>query len=143
MSEVVKFGPKAPKDPMIWVCECGCSTFELLSDNTVRCPVCETVSPSPDGGWYAPDTDKTWEGKDPDEGPIRDISGNSSVEFARARLRKLASDDEAVGVCVFKADGSVHAWSMVETAEQLQWFREKLDIAYDITARKFVEEGQE
>lgn len=142
MSDVVKFGPKAPKTPLIWVCTCGCSTFELLSDNTVRCPVCEIVSPSPDGGWYAPETDKMWEGKESDEAPIRDISGNGSVEFARARLRKYATDEDAMAICVFKEDGAVHTWSMVETAEQLEWLKRKLEVAYELTARKLETEDE-
>lgn len=130
---------EAEAEPRIWVCMCGCSTFELLSTSEVRCPVCLTTSEAPDGAWFAPETDGEWDG----EPPVRDISGNGSVEFVRHQLSKYAGEEDACAVVVMKRAGSVHAWSMVETAEQLQWFREKLDAAYEITARKFAEAQEE
>jgi len=148
MSKVVKFDPKKPKaantagTPKIWVCACGCSTFELLSTHMLHCPVCETVSASPDGGWYTLDTDKMWQGDTPDATPIRDISGNGSVEFARARLRKYAADDDVAAILVFKEDGAVHAWSAVETREQLEWLKQKLDVAYELTTRNIADKEE-
>jgi hypothetical protein len=133
MSEVIPLRPE--KEPLVWVCQCGCSTFELLSTSEVRCPVCSVVS-SAEGAWYAPDSDKEWDG----EAPIRDISGNGSVEFARHQLIHHAKDDESCAIVVFNIGGSLHTWSMVENREQLEWFKEKLAIAYDLTAKRIADE---
>lgn len=134
MTEVIPL--KSKKEPKIWVCQCGCSTFELLSTGEVRCPVCLVVSDAPDGGW-APDHEAAdWEG----DAPIRDISGNGSVDFARHMLVNHAKDPEACAIVVFKLSGSTHVWSMTETQEQLEWFRQKLDVAYEISAKKLTDE---
>lgn len=144
-TKIVDFRPKAEVKPVeaphIWVCQCGCSTFELLSDGTVRCPVCESVTESPDGGWYNPDNKARWEGEDGDIGPVRDISSNGSVEFAQMQLCSYAKDKDAAAVIVFKEGGSVSVWSKVETQEQREWFKDKLDIAYGLVTKRMGEDG--
>lgn len=141
MSEIIQLkGKKEPSPPKIWVCLCGCSTFELLSTAEVRCPVCLLTSPAPDGGWTPDPEAADWQGKDENDAPIRDISGNGSIEFARHMLLNHAKDPEACAIIVFKLSGSVHAWSMAETQEQLEWLRQKLDIAYEISAKKLEDE---
>lgn len=125
---------------LIWVCSCGCSTFELLSSGLIRCPVCQSRAEQPQGGWYAPDPEQLWQG-DPETGPIRDISGNGSEEFARALIVSRASRSDAVGIVVMEREGAVRVWTEAETEEQIAWFRDKLEVAHDLVRRGERQEG--
>jgi hypothetical protein len=137
MSDVIPLKTKKeePK-PLIWVCECGCCTYELFSDSTVRCAVCGEATGGPDGGWDVPETDKKWDG----EAPVRDISGNGSEVFARRRMDTYVKDPNACVIIVFDETGSIHTWSKVETKAQLEWFREKLDATYELVSKRIADE---
>ena len=112
--------------PRIWVCACGCSTFELFEDGEAKCAICGTQPET--GGWSVPETKAEYDGD-----PIKDVSGNGSVEFARARVRKLASQEDALLLIVASEDG-VTVWSAAETAEQRDWVRERISQAADIVS---------
>ncbi len=137
MSDVIQLNTKKEEpEPMVWVCACGCCTYELLSDSTVRCAMCGAATAGTDGGWDAPETDKKWDG----EAPIRDISGNGSVEFARRRIETYVKDPGACAILVFDDTGSIHTWSKIETKEQLAWLREKLDASYELVSKRIADE---
>lgn len=107
-----------PAEPNIWVCACGCSTFELCSDATATCAACGHKPDPEEGGWFTPpDTTNMWEG----DTPVRDISGNGSVEFARYQLSNHAAAPDAALIVVVKEDGTRHAWCNSETDEQVEW----------------------
>jgi uncharacterized Zn finger protein (UPF0148 family) len=118
---------------MIWVCGCGCSTFELLSDGKVRCAMCEDVTEAENGGWHPPEDAPEWEG----EPPVRDLNGNGSVEFARAAMVRYAKAKEATMIIVADEDGSIHAWSAAETDEQIAWVKSKLEQAAQLLSKNF------
>lgn len=107
-----------PAEPNIWVCVCGCSTFELCSDATATCAACGNKPDPEEGGWFTPpETDATWEG----DAPVRDISGNGSVEFARYQLSSYAAAPDAALIVVVQENGTRHAWANAETDEQVEW----------------------
>ncbi|HEY7822185.1 MAG TPA: hypothetical protein VIG24_05105 [Acidimicrobiia bacterium] len=112
----------------IWVCGCGCSTFVLRGDSEVACAMCDCLTPTEQGGWFAPDTDEEWEG----DAPVRDISGNGSVEFARRRMTQLSSVDDASAVIIVRDDGTIHSWSKCETSEQFEWLGRKLNQSLEV-----------
>jgi hypothetical protein len=43
-------------------------------------------------------------------------------------------------VIVFKDGGTVSVWSKVETPEQREWFKDKLDIVYGLVTKRMGEE---
>lgn len=107
-----------PVAPTIWVCSCGCSTFELCSDASATCAACGNKPDSEEGGWFTPpDTDAAWEG----DAPVRDVSGNGSVDFARHQLSEHAKAPDAVLIVVVKEDGTRHTWCSADTDEQVEW----------------------
>jgi hypothetical protein len=128
MSEVVSL-PTRPE--VVWVCACGCSTFELMGDGAARCATCLSQTDAEQGGWHAPDSAPEWDG----DAPVRDIQGNGSVEFARRRLTQLSSADDAVAVIVIREDGTLHAWSNVETQEQFSWLKRQMIKVYRLITR--------
>lgn len=125
---VIPINPSNDDERYIWVCCCGCNTFVLRGDSKVECAMCGCLTPTEQGGWFAPDTDVEWEG----DAPIRDISGNGGVEFARRRMTQLSSVDDASAVIIVRDDGTIHSWSKCETAEQFEWLARKLDQSLEV-----------
>ena len=120
MAEIISL-PSATQETYIWVCECGCTSFELMSDDTAVCALCGTqrIGDDPVGGWYRKDTDPDW---DADRlPPVRQIGGNREADFAkRVTIRRMEHPD-VVAVVVLREDGAVHTWSRIETHEQVEW----------------------
>ena len=119
---------KLERPSVIWVCECGCSSFNIREDGEAECCVCSQLADADGQGWY----DRTKDGhqrSDDLDGPIEDTSGNGSMEFVRRRVAQLATDETAVLLVVAREDGSVSAWSVAETEDQIDWVSEKLEAA--------------
>jgi hypothetical protein len=129
MSEVVQFPAKSED---IWVCQCGCGTFELLAVGTARCAACETPAGAEQGGWNPPKNAPEWIG-DP---PIMDLHGNGSESFARVRMAQIVKDQDVSVIVIARDNGTVHAWSSAETPEQLAWVKERLAAASDLLLRQ-------
>lgn len=120
--------------PRIWICDCGCSTFELLSNGTARCAACDADHEGVGSGWL----DRSEDRRSPhaEKETFADVQGNGSVEFARRRVAQMASDENAVLLVVAREDGSLSAWSKAERAEQFAWAEEKLKQATALVTRK-------
>jgi hypothetical protein len=140
MSEVIPFKNAKPLPEIkVWVCLCGCCTFEMLSDSTARCAMCAGVIAGEEGGWHAPDVDTVWDG----DAPVRDVYGNGCEDFARRLVVRYAEDPDACAVLVFSHDGAIKTWCAVETPEQLEWFYRKLDEVRALVGKKFSGGGQD
>lgn len=117
---VVQF--ERPKS-RIWTCNCGCSTFSIYEDGAVACAACDAVqSVNVPGTWF---TERAAAPEREDE-IFRDVQGNGSVEFAKARLRKMAQDDDLALIVVAKEGGAVSTWAAAETKEQAVWTIQRL-----------------
>lgn len=127
MSEIVPFPVKGAAAPRIWICNCGCSTFELRSDQSAACALCQTPV-SDDGGWYTPETGKVWDGDD----PVRDVSGNGSADFAKRVVISRANDEGVCLVTVLKEDGTISCWSNLEDKAHREWADRQLARVKDI-----------
>lgn len=120
MAEIISL-PSATQETYIWVCECGCTSFELLSNDTAVCALCGTqrIGDDPVGGWYRKDTDPDW---DADRlPPVRQIGGNGEADFAKRITMRRMEHPDVVAVVVLREDGAVHTWSRIETHEQVEW----------------------
>ena len=113
MAEVVEF--KKPS-PLIWVCECGCTTFQIFSDGNVTCAGCGAPHADEGSGWLDLPPENQHSGLDPDK-TYRDVMGNGSVDFARQRLIRMAQSLENALIMVARYDGSISLWSDAETPE--------------------------
>jgi hypothetical protein len=133
--KIIDFRPKVAiepvREPNIWVCTCGCSTFNLLEDGIVKCAMCEEVSHDGYGGWAMPNTTTMWDG-DP---PIHRIEGNGSVEFAKCLVLKHAGAEDAALLAVVNHGGTIHVWSVCETEEQIVWARDRLDAVKELVMK--------
>ena len=121
--------------PRIFVCDCGCSTFALLEDGEAQCANCASMVSGAHGTWF-----EAIEGA-PDhpvdaEPPFQDVQGNGSVEFARARIARMASDDDVKLLVIARESGAVHVWSEAETEEQAKWTEEQLEAAAGILRKR-------
>lgn len=130
MGEVV--GLPTAKEPRIWVCNCGCSTFDLLETGAARCAACGADQSVDGSGW----SKWTAESRHNEDEAFRDVRGNGSIEFARRRIANMAQDQDAALLVVVKTNGTIQAWSEAETKEQLAWARRKLSQAADLFKHK-------
>lgn len=121
MTKVVDF---RQKDPMIWVCDCGCSTFNLLSDGKAACSVCAAPVVGAVDGWQ--DDTITARPREKPLVPRNDHQGNGSAEFALALIRKSVMSDAAVLIVVAESDSRTRLWAAANTKEQIKWTRERL-----------------
>lgn len=125
MSDVIDLYAPEPK---IWVCDCGCSSFELFSDNTARCALCGVETS--EGGWHQPDEDNVWQGDE----PVREISGNGVVDFAKRLIAKRMAEPDVVLAVIVKEHGAISTWSNIETEEQRKWADRQLKKVKNILA---------
>jgi len=139
MAEVIPL-PSTTQETYIWVCDCGCTSFELMSDDTAVCALCGTqrIDDTPLGGWYRKDTDPDW-GADRLP-PVRQIGGNGDPDFAKRVTMRRIEHPDVVAVVVLREGGAIHTWSNLETNEQVDWagrrFAESLDLLRPPTAPK-------
>lgn len=126
MADIINFKPET----RIWICECGCATFHLRSDGKAECAACGKVATAEGQGWFDTLSEKQ---RDPDlDNPLYDIAGNSSVDFARRRMVKLASGDDNAIIIIVENDGTIRTWSVVETEEQEEWAKRQIESALDL-----------
>lgn len=122
-----------PTEPdMVWICQCGCSTFYLVGDGSTECAACDTVVSGEQGGWNPPKTTKEWDGPE----PFADVQGDNNAEFARRRMSSLANEADAVAIVVVRDGGTIHAWSSAEGEERITWVERRLSDAGDLIAKR-------
>ena len=120
MADVVNFPAKQDR---IWVCRCGCSTFNLLDGGRAECAACGSWDVHEGAGWSY---DLGGRHDEFDGQTFNDIHGNGSVEFARARMRRDALRDDVRMIVLGREDGSIACWFDVTTEEQREWALEKM-----------------
>ena len=129
MGNVVRF---SAKEPLIWVCNCGCSTFELLDSGIASCAACGSVADVDGSGWSS----WTAVSRHSEDEAFTDIQGNGSVEFAKRRVARLAQDDDVSVLVVIRSDGGLTVWSAAETQDQIEWVKRKISQASNLIGRK-------
>lgn len=137
MTEIVELHKKT----YIWVCECGCTSFELEDTGAARCALCAEPRESQpeDGGWHRTDNDPDW---DADRlSPIRQVGANGDPDFVRALTVKRAQQEDVVAVVVLREGGSVHVWCNIETTEQHEWAKRRMVESFPLMAPRGVPDG--
>lgn len=88
----------------LWVCGCGCATFELRGDGAALCAACGTETAQ--GGW-APVKDRpVWGGG----GIDRVTRGNDDPAFARRYVGNAVHYEDTMFVAVVGSDGTALTW---------------------------------
>ena len=131
MADVVDF-PARPQQ--IWVCECGCASFDLRSNGTSSCSVCGLVTTGDKGGWF----DEIADGPDfpADQEVFRDFNWNGSIEFARHQILQAAADKTARAVVVVWQGERMTCWLDADNLEDQERLSELIDQNKDVVRRK-------
>lgn len=129
MGEIVSL---AKPEPRLWVCNCGCSTFELRDNGDAICAACQCLADVDGSGWSS----WTAQSQYTEDTAFRDVQGNGSVDFARRRVAGMATDPTVRMVMVVRADGDLSLWSSAETAKQIAWAKQRLRQAAALLKRK-------
>ncbi len=116
---VVSF-PKREEPDAIFVCNCGCASFELHADGRATCRACMSIAD--DGGWKVRrDGDASFEGQH-----IYSDGGNAD-DFAERRVKREAT--KADWIIFGTYEGRIVSWSreFVDTPEREAWLRDHVD----------------
>lgn len=116
-----------PPEALIWVCDCGCSTFHLLSDGVAYCSVCREPVIGSNAGWQ----DNTISAGEREEPliPRSDHQGNGSPEFALALARRSANGNDVKLIIVADESSRTRVWAAAETSAQMEWCKERVQDA--------------
>lgn len=117
---VVSF-PKREAEAAIFVCGCGCASFELNGDGTATCRTCRTVPH--EGGW------KTRGPDDPVfDGDVAFSDGGNGDGFAERKIKRDVQKAEWI-ICG-TWEGRIMSWAdgFIETPEQEAWLRNGVEI---------------
>ena len=121
MTEIVSF---PSPERLIWVCDCGCSTFNLFSDGMAACSLCQAPVTGAMDGWQS----RTESAKAREEPltSMSDYQGNGSPEFALALIRKTASDPDVKLVIVATGDSRTRVWAAADTQPEMEWTKDRI-----------------
>jgi len=125
MTDVIEFPDRTGRDE-IWVCSCGCRSFELRSNGTSACAACFGEVDVDAGGWYDDVVDgPKWDRENP---IFRDLAGGDTTEFARAHVAVAASDPSARAVVVVWENDRVTAWLNAKDQAEFSELSDLIDV---------------
>lgn len=135
MADVVQFPDRAdgPSDhDYLWICPCGCVTFEVRGDGSFVCANCAETSDVDQGGWFKqgePEIDCAEErvvrGNDPDD-----------IRFLRQRISRMVLEEDTCGVVVIRQDGGITFMEDACTDDRKSWYRRRLNQAKKMLGRR-------
>lgn len=109
MDKVIQF-PVTPKgneakggdkdeDIIIWVCNCGCSSFRILGDGGLECANCDQPAIGMPGQWHiqTPKPPEAGENLPDITGKVRVIEYNDGSEFGYRSIMKQAEEWRSIG----------------------------------------------
>lgn len=107
------------EEEMMFLCDCGCSSFEILIDGTAICVGCEERH----------DNDMVKAKRRVDEVQVTEEKHRtieaSNGDLAYRRVLKAAQTGTPMAVVVLDADGAATSWyEKPETDAQREWFKE-------------------
>jgi hypothetical protein len=121
---VVPFPSRKEEMRTIFVCNCGCASFELNGDGTATCRSCRAIPQ--DGGWKVrgPDDPKF-------EGDISFSDAGNGGDFAERKIKRDAQ--KADWIIAGTYEGRIMSWceGFIETPEQEEWLRRGVGIGLD------------
>jgi hypothetical protein len=117
---VVNF-PKREEPDAIWVCNCGCASFELHADGCATCRSCRSVVD--EGGWKT-----RAEGDAEHEGEVSFSDAGNDATFAERKIKREAQG--AHWIICGTYEGRIMSWSegFIETPDQEEWLRKNVEI---------------
>lgn len=135
MSNIVSLKPEI----LVWACgACDCSTLEVFSNGTTRCPNCGDVA------------DREWAMllPDPEYPPKKKVTPKvitlaASPASALRNMMNNVNVDELAALIAIEENGRVRTWGGVNDPERKRWLRWRLKDAYDLMTRPFVKEGED
>lgn len=119
---VVEFPDR--KEPLVWLCNCGCSTHYAYQDGSIECASCgEFVN----GMWDARDREEQ-EGVEPETKRFSStVIPFDTDEAAMRDVLRTANKTTCMAVIIMDESGHTHCWGKdFETDEQKAWLDRQL-----------------
>jgi hypothetical protein len=139
VSNIVPFGRKREDDGSrtLWICSCGCSSFQLRADGWAECARCEAVQNGvSQGEWFerlrcVPDE------VEPQPDNSEKIVRFNTSEAALAHVLSRATPSVAAFVIVLHRDGSISCWGdEIEDEKDRAWFDARVAEAAELRTVK-------
>lgn len=127
---VVKFPePPTSNGDLIWVCKCGCSSFELFADGRTQCCYCNEYSTGADDtNWREalPNTPAV-RNPAPDNGIVK-VTRIGSSNSALKDVCDTATTDTTVCVIIVQNSGLVRTWGSEAwyVSPEVAWLDERI-----------------
>jgi len=129
-AEVITFAPRAPAEPLIWVCNCGCTTHYHRTDDGVECASCGNVAADLSGEWRAKLSDAPDEPRELDSTTFRVTPLDTAATFMQRHAKRGSGD--VVAILILNDDGSFATWSGDMTGEdRAAWLKRQLAKVWD------------
>lgn len=124
--------PEEPPERLIFVCQCGCRTFNMYADGNIVCSYCDGELGPGQGsseGWRrclpdVPDVVEQDEGGTVNDHQLPDES--LARRHIMKRINKLNEEGELALVYAYSTDGGGHGWMGFDTEEQREWTIRKM-----------------
>ena len=116
-------------EKMLWVCDCGCTTFHLFQGEPPRCANCDSLAGTADhSGWTACLPPRMSQKSDTDMFSIVGAP-EGDTDFPRRRMARRALEESAAMVVVGFKSGEVAVWSEAACRAQADWVKSRLALA--------------
>jgi hypothetical protein len=124
--------PKEPEERLIYVCSCGCRTFNLYADGNIVCSYCDgELGPGagdPEGWRRCLQPPPPVVEKD-DGGTLNEHQLPDSTLARRSVMKKInqwADSGNLVMVYAYHENGAGSGWMDISSDEQKEWMLDKL-----------------
>lgn len=137
MAEIVSLKEKREKERLIWTCSCGCQSFSIFSDETLKCAHCGNESMNDPYCWkklpLVQDIDRLEEVKN---GGL--TSAKVSNDFISTRITQVFNPDDDI-LFIIKKNGRVHTYGdPIREHEQKEWLLRRLRDVFNLLTGKRV-----
>jgi hypothetical protein len=127
---VIQLPQKRKDDDLIFVCNCGCTSFQVIGDGSLACANCEnTMERDLPGRWY----DSGDVIVDKKEDHFSSFGGNDH-EFSERLAKKNAGAPDVTWIIHGNDEGRVTSWgrNFYDTPERVKWIKDQVQTGLDL-----------
>lgn len=127
MSNVVSIHKR---EPLVWVCNCGCTTFKLYEGGMTECASCG-IEGAEGGEWVheLPEPPMVAKERLPD---TKVLSFADSPASALRTFLSRADAETMVAAIFIHTNGRVRTWGGVDTKDRVRWLQRRLKDAKEL-----------
>lgn len=136
MTDNVMPFPVPNRRRVIWICNCGCTTFYALAAGVIECARCETMQVGERGEWRSALPSLPPQIVEATPGCTNVVAMRSNEDVLQ-HTASLASVDETAFLIVAQRNGAIHTWDSGDLNDgRIAWIKRKAQQAVDLIISK-------